>query len=76
MGNVSKKNHAIHFLLGLLSTQYSYITGAFLLYQLVDGFKFRYRVVLDAGKTDDIPMDLVFFAIGALLPRIWNNKKQ
>lgn len=70
MGNVSQTNHVVHFLLGMASVRFSYIAGVFLLYQLIDGIKFRYRVVLDGPHTDDLPLDLLFFSLGALAPRM------
>lgn len=71
MGNVSVENHVIHFVLGLLSAKFAYVTGAFLLYQLIDGLKFQYRVVTKGETTDDIPLDLLFFSFGALAPRLF-----
>lgn len=65
-GNVSNLNHLIHFILGLASFKLNYITGFFLLYQLIDGFKFKYKVVREGKETDDIPLDLLFFSLGEL----------
>ena len=69
MGNVSVENHVVHFILGVASYWFGLVTGAFLLYQLIDGLKFRYRVVRNGADTDDIPLDLLLFSVGALLPR-------
>lgn len=68
-GNVSITNHFIHFIIGVISYKIHYITGIFMIYQLIDGFKFKYKVVTDKAKTDDIPLDLLFFCIGELLTR-------
>ena len=68
-GNVSIMNHMIHFILGTLSYKFYYITGIFLVYQLIDGLKFKYKVVKTGPITDDIPMDLLFFALGELSMR-------
>lgn len=69
MGNVTLFNHIIHFLLGVFSNYYSYIIPIFLLYQLIDGYKFNYKVVLNGENTDDIQMDLLLFSLGALFVR-------
>jgi hypothetical protein len=69
MGNVSNTNHFIHFIIGLLSFKFHYITGVFLLYQLIDGFKFKYKVIRDGKVTDDILLDLLFFCLGGLSMR-------
>ena len=68
-GNVSLTNHIIHFILGLLSFKYSIITGLFLLYQLIDGIKFAYKVTYKKNESDDIPLDLLYFSLGALFMR-------
>ncbi len=68
-GNVSSINHLIHFIVGMVSFKIHYITGAFLLYQLIDGFKFKYKVVRTGKLTDDIPLDLLFFCLGELSTR-------
>jgi hypothetical protein len=65
-GNVSIKNHIIHFIVGVISFKIHYITGIFMLYQLIDGFKFGYKVTRLGVSTDDIPLDLFFFCIGEL----------
>ena len=65
-GNVSIKNHIIHFIVGIISFKIHYITGIFMLYQLIDGFKFGYKVTRLGVNTDDIPLDLLFFSIGEL----------
>lgn len=70
MGNVSLINHIIHFTLGLMSNYYSYIVPMFLLYQIFDGYKFNYKVVLKGEKTDDIQMDLLLFSLGAISLRL------
>ena len=44
-GNVSNINHLIHFIIGSFSFKYHYLTDIFMLYQLIDGFKFKYKVV-------------------------------
>ena len=68
-GNVSNINHLIHFIIGVISFKIHYITGIFILYQLIDGFKFKYKVVRDGPVTDDIPLDLLFFCLGELSMR-------
>tara|TARA_Y100000389_G_C17036115_1_gene305831 strand:+ start:66 stop:299 length:234 start_codon:yes stop_codon:yes gene_type:complete len=72
MGNVSLINHIIHFILGILSNYYSYIVPLFLIYQIIDGYKFNYKVKLEGEKTDDIQMDLLLFSLGAISLRIIN----
>ena len=69
MGNVSNINHLIHFILGMLSQYYNYIVVLFLIYQIIDGYKFNYKAVRNGKYTDDIPLDLLFFALGALTVR-------
>jgi len=71
--NVSLLNHIIHFILGSISYKFYYITGLFLLYQLIDGFKFFYKVVRVGNNTDDIPLDLFFYSIGELSIRYLNK---
>ena len=66
MGNVSLLNHIIHFILGILSNYYSFIIPIFLIYQIIDGYKFKYKVKLHGKKTDDIQMDLLLFSLGAI----------
>lgn len=71
MGNVSLLNHIIHFVLGFSSNYYSYIVPLFLVYQLFDGYKFNYKVVLNGSSTDDIQMDLLLFSLGAVFYRVF-----
>ena len=71
--NVSLMNHVIHFIIGLMSFHHSYITGLFLMYQLIDGLKFGYKVTYKLNKSDDIPLDLLFFSLGALSMRFINK---
>lgn len=71
MGNVSLLNHIIHFILGILSNYYTYIVPIFLVYQIFDGYKFNYKVVLNGEKTDDIQMDLLLFSLGAVSLRLF-----
>ena len=66
MTNVSFLNHIIHFVLGVMSNYYSYIVPIFLVYQIIDGYKFSYKVKLKGKSTDDIQMDLLIFALGAI----------
>ena len=73
MGNVSLLNHIIHFILGILSNYYTYIVPIFLVYQIFDGYKFNYKVVLEGEKTDDIQMDLLLFSLGAVSLRFLNK---
>lgn len=70
MGNVSLLNHIIHFVLGIMSNYYTYIVPLFLVYQLIDGYKFKYKVKLTGKKTDDIQMDLFIFSLGAIIIRL------
>ena len=86
MGNVSILNHIIHFILGFMSNFYSVIIPLFLIYQLIDGYKFNYQVKLQGKKTDDIQMDLLLFSLGAVSLRVlkhftsvkmkYHNRKQ
>ena len=69
MGNVSNINHGIHFILGIASYKYELITGLFILYQLIDGYKFKYKVTRRGKMTDDIPLDFLFFCMGNLACR-------
>ena len=69
IGNVSNTSHLIHFIIGIISFKIHYITGIYMLYQLIDGFKFKYKVVRDGKVTDDIPLDLLFFCLGELSMR-------
>ena len=71
--NVSLFNHILHFTLGIISYKYYYVTGLFLLYQLIDGFKFKYKVVRTGKNTDDIPLDLLFFSLGELVMRYFTG---
>ena len=70
MSNVSLTNHVIHFILGIISNYYSYIIPLFLVYQIIDGYKFNYKVKLTGKYTDDIQMDLLLFSIGMIIPRL------
>lgn len=72
MGNVSFLNHIIHFILGVLSNFYTIIIPLFLIYQIIDGYKFNYKVKLQGKKTDDIQMDLLLFSLGAIFLRMIN----
>ena len=78
-GNVSTINHILHFIFGTISFKIHYITGIFILYQLIDGFKFKYKVVRTGSQTDDIPLDFLFFCLGELFMRyitkIWTSRK-
>lgn len=65
-GNVSITNHIIHFILGVVSFRFGIVTGLFLLYQLIDGIKFGYNVTYKKNESDDIPLDLLYFSLGAL----------
>ena len=67
--NVSNINHGIHFILGIASYKYEIITGLFILYQLIDGYKFKYKVTRSGNMTDDIPLDFLFFCMGNLVSR-------
>jgi|SaaInlStandDraft_1057018.scaffolds.fasta_scaffold276084_2 hypothetical protein len=69
-GNISLQNHIIHFILGMLAFKYYFITPIFLIYQLYDGFPLLYKVTRTGSKTDDIPMDLLFFSLGEIFSRI------
>jgi len=73
MGNISLLNHIIHFILGILSNYYTVIIPIFLIYQIFDGFKFNYKVVLYGEQTDDIHLDLLYFALGALSVRLFKK---
>ena len=70
MGNVGILNHIIHFISGYMSNFYSIIIPLFLIYQIIDGYKFNYKVKLQGKKTDDIQMDLLLFSLGAISLRI------
>ena len=72
-GNVSITNHIIHFILGVISFRFGIVTGIFLLYQLIDGIKFGYKVTYKKNESDDIPLDLLYFSLGALSIRILIN---
>ena len=69
MGNISIKNHLIHFILGIISSKYNFITPLFLIYQLFDGYKFKYKLTTTGSKTDDIYLDLLFFSLGGFSMR-------
>ena len=69
------KNHLLHFIFGVISSKFYFISGIFLLYQLIDGFKFKYKVIREGPITDDIPLDLLFFSLGELTMRLINKKK-
>lgn len=73
MGNVSNINHIVHLIIGIISYKYEIITGIFILYQLIDGYKFKYKVIRKGANTDDIPLDFLFFCIGNLSCRYINN---
>ena len=72
-GNVSITNHIIHFILGVISFRFGIVTGLFLLYQLIDGIKFGYKVTYKKNQSDDIPLDLLYFSLGALSIRVLTN---
>ena len=72
-GNVSITNHIIHFILGVISFRFGIVTGLFLLYQLIDGIKFGYKVTYKKNESDDIPLDLLYFSLGALSIRLLTN---
>lgn len=72
-GNVSITNHIIHFILGVISFRFGIVTGLFLLYQLIDGIKFGYKVTYKKNQSDDIPLDLLYFSLGALSIRLLIN---
>ena len=72
-GNVSITNHIIHFILGVISFRFGIVTGLFLLYQLIDGIKFGFKVTYKKNESDDIPLDLLYFSLGALSIRILTN---
>ena len=73
-GNVSNINHVVHFIIGAISFKIPYITAGFILYQLIDGFKFNYEVVRTGKVTDDIPLDFLFFSLGGLFVRYITKK--
>lgn len=72
-GNVSITNHIIHFILGVISFRFGIVTGLFLLYQLIDGIKFGFKVTYKKNESDDIPLDLLYFSLGALSIRLLTN---
>ena len=72
-GNVSITNHIIHFILGVISFRFGIVTCLFLLYQLIDGIKFGYKVTYKKNESDDIPLDLLYFSLGALSIRLLTN---
>jgi hypothetical protein len=74
-GNVGIVNHIVHFILGIISYRFHYVTGLFLIYQFVDGLKFHFKVVRDGKVTDDIPLDLLFFSLGELSGRLFHFLK-
>lgn len=53
-----------------MSNYYTYIVPLFLVYQIIDGYKFNYNVKLTGNKTDDIQMDLLIFSLGAIMVRL------
>jgi hypothetical protein len=69
MGNISNLNHLIHFILGILSIKYHFIVPIFLLYQIIDGYKFKYILTTSGKQTDDIYLDLLLFALGGFSMR-------
>jgi len=69
MGNISNINHIIHFFLGLISSKYQFIIPLFLIYQLIDGYKFKYILTTTGNQTDDIYLDLLLFALGGFSMR-------
>ena len=69
MGNISNLNHLIHFILGIISSKFNFITPLFLIYQLFDGLKFKYMLTTTGEKTDDIYLDLLFFSLGGFSTR-------
>ena len=71
--NISLTNHIIHFILGMISYRYNLITAFFLVYQLIDGFKFKYKIFRIGTKTDDIILDLLLFCLGELFMRLVNK---
>ena len=69
MGNISNLNHTIHFFLGIISSKYQFVVPLFLMYQLVDGYKFNYLLTRTGKQTDDIYLDLLLFALGGFSTR-------
>ena len=69
MGNISNINHFIHFILGIISIKYNFIVPIFLLYQIIDGYKFKYILTASGKQTDDIYLDLLLFALGGFSMR-------
>jgi len=69
MGNISNINHFIHLILGIISIKYNFIVPIFLLYQIIDGFKFKYILTTSGKQTDDIYLDLLLFALGGFSMR-------
>ena len=69
MGNISIENHLIHFILGIISSKYNFIIPLFLIYQIIDGFKFKYKLTTTGSQTDDIYLDLLLFALGGFSMR-------
>ena len=69
MGNISNLNHFIHFILGIISIKYNFIVPIFLLYQIIDGYKFKYILTASGKQTDDIYLDLLLFALGGFSMR-------
>ena len=74
-GNISTPNHIIHFLFGVASFKINYITPIFLIYQLIDGFKFKYKLKTTGLITDDLTLDLLFFSLGSLCIRYFYKYK-
>lgn len=73
LGNVGFKNHIIHFILGMLAFKYNFLIPLFLIYQLIDGIPLKYKVTRIGPKTDDIPLDLLFFCLGEIFMRLINK---
>ena len=69
MGNISNLNHFIHFILGIISIKYHFIVPIFLVYQIIDGYKFKYILTTSGKQTDDIYLDLLLSALGGFSMR-------
>ena len=69
MGNISNTNHIIHFVLGIISSKYQFIIPLFLIYQIIDGYKFKYILTTTGKQTDDIYLDILLFALGGFFMR-------
>ena len=59
----------IYFIFGILSIKYHFIVPIFLLYQIIDGYKFKYILTTSGKQTDDIYLDLLLFALGGFSMR-------